>query len=1084
MPNLRGLSVIQRLSISLGDSGSSIQAREQVILRALSLISHLHDGLLAQNDSEKGGYSKSTESLIDPTTRRTIFGLLDLVSIEGIHPSLSPNVGLPLELRVKSALSGAGTTSQNVNIDQVTLRESLLPRVLEKLLPILLESSRGLGPWLRDRIFVDVLASAFELAFNPDIPEKSKNKYQDSLESLINGYDTWTYFTCLFHGTCHIELSNIDNLKFRSSISTLFPALTSLLRPDAPVWLRPHVSRVLSLLPVRSSGVRQTIEFIASRSPGATLPEERPNKGNEKTTGPRIHLDSLTQAARLLSSVPSSLTAMEYYSTIAPQLFALLDGDAGSDMSRVAGYIMGKGILSRMQSGAPGTAGWKIFAGPMLSKIDPEQSPKRPEPSTSLGTIVSEYELDQAITRMTTLFHSHPNPALARRLLGVVILPLWALLAYSKGTGKSQWYERARTLLYMYYSIAADPQALKLLSVKLMYDGGESWVFAPGGEGGVETRRRVQTSEESRDVMDVLSSLDSRIDEFLQLAASDSISDSSIGPVFTSVTQEWLGTSHLEDENHIREVSSSDKVKDPLKALVNARLLQGMLDKLKEKLAKSPTQILEFVKELLKDFVTDLKHNAELEKQNKNPTYHGLGRIVKEDMDVEKELENEPFEVVSVAISLLSAVVSSPQFQPSTVDSDLISSIQELFGSRILSKSILPADLSLAISNIRGLLELYTSAAAHGQQSSEAVKDVILEDRKAFSLSQTYITDSLPPVRAQGLTVLQALIKKQSPVIDIHATTTLILSILQDTEEYIYLFAIRILALLASKHPKSVIRMLTQSYLDKDETMDLDQRLRLGEALERIVESSGAVFGGDVAQAVGKTCLEIAGRRGQRPKFAAAAEKNAKLQQQKQKEAEQAWGGEVSSIEPEDDKLAERLADTLKGWEGKDGEEDVRIRTSALSILATAIETNLRSVGPEVASAGLDIAIAILTLETSDEKAILRRAAVLVISSLLKALDRAEEEGQDVGFRFAGARLEDISRVIQYVEATDSDDLVKGHARTVLEGLNNWRIKALIGDQTRHQNESSMPAGFSGHLAGLSVRPDFDVATKRIEEIE
>ena len=449
------------------------------------------------------------------------------------------------------------------------------------------------------------------------------------------------------------------------------------MRPEVPSWLRPHLSGTLSLLPLRPNGVRQTVEFIASRSSDATVSDDGPRADSERRTSPRIHLDAVTQASRLLAAVPSSLTPAEFFDKVGPQLLRLLDGEAGSDMIRVAGYVIGSGILGRKSLGSPGTAGWQFFAEPILSTIDPgrptlESSP----PPTHLGTLVSETNLDLATKRLAVLFHSHPNPALARRLLGQVILPLWGLLVHSKQNRKTRWYQRTKSLVYTYYSIAADPTALKTLSLELTYDGGKSWTFAPGSQGGIEIRLRSHASEASIGMLDLLSSLDSRIEEFLHLASSDSVSDSSISPLFIGIIHEWLRTSRARNiDIPLLAKTGSDDIKDPFTTLVNARLLQGILERLKERLARSPTQILELVKELSADFVTNLELAAK--SKNSNPTYRNLGSIVEEDDESKDQSLHDEFEVISIAISLLSAVVSSSEFKPSNSENELVSSIRE-----------------------------------------------------------------------------------------------------------------------------------------------------------------------------------------------------------------------------------------------------------------------------------------------------------------------------------------------------------------------------------------------------------------------
>ena len=42
--------------------------------------------------------------LLEPEHRQAVEGLLDLVSLEGIYPNLSPGVGIPINNRVKSVL--------------------------------------------------------------------------------------------------------------------------------------------------------------------------------------------------------------------------------------------------------------------------------------------------------------------------------------------------------------------------------------------------------------------------------------------------------------------------------------------------------------------------------------------------------------------------------------------------------------------------------------------------------------------------------------------------------------------------------------------------------------------------------------------------------------------------------------------------------------------------------------------------------------------------------------------------------------------------------------------------------------------
>jgi hypothetical protein len=135
----------------------------------------------------------------------------------------------------------------------------------------------------------------------------------------------------------------------------LMPALTSLVQPDhVKPWLRPHILQALSLLPLRPKGVRSTVEFVLSVHPTTV---QNPGSAQEVTAesrGPSISLEALNSASRLISSPPSSMSAEEWFSGIAPQLLSLLDGEGGLEMIKVASFIIGYGILGRRQLGAPG----------------------------------------------------------------------------------------------------------------------------------------------------------------------------------------------------------------------------------------------------------------------------------------------------------------------------------------------------------------------------------------------------------------------------------------------------------------------------------------------------------------------------------------------------------------------------------------------------------------------------------------------------------------------------------------------------------------------------------------------------------
>jgi len=281
----------------------------------------------------------------------------------------------------------------------------------------------------------------------------------------------------------------------------------------------------------------------------------------------------------------------------------------------------------------------------------------------------------------------------------------------------------------------------------------------------------------------------------------------------------------------------------------------------------------------------------------------------------------------------------------------------------------------------------------------------------------SYLTgvDSPPPVRAQGLDLLSGLIASGSPILDIPATMVLLSSLLQDEEEYIYLRCIKSFTSLSIRHPKAVIEGLLERYVDVDEELGLDARLRIGEGLLQVMEKAGETFTGDIKRVVGEGLLGVAGRRGYRPKQEEKQKQAAKTAGIRRKEAEEAWDGPVPQMEEPENEI---LTQIVEGWEGKRGEEDVRIRASALSLL-----------GSVRMNEAVDMAVNIMAMEPEYEKAILRRAAILLVMDVVR-------DG-DLGLQ----GVEDVLRVLRYIEGTDNDQLVRDNAAQVVGMLERWRVE-------------------------------------------
>ncbi|KAJ5051876.1 uncharacterized protein L3040_001639 [Drepanopeziza brunnea f. sp. 'multigermtubi'] len=587
------------------------------------------------------------------------------------------------------------------------------------------------------------------------------------------------------------------------------------------------------------------------------------------------------------------------------------------------------------------------------------------------------------------------------------------------------------------------PDSIEFLGENITFKGrSESrqphWSYASSKDGGVQIEE-VRTSKTGASSQLDLVSIDTATDSFISLLQDTPDFKPEISSLFMHLCKKWLAESARTSEPVIitRLGRTDDRKVDTVESsLIEAKVMHKMMTSFPENLVDDSRQVLELVNEVLLDFLAT--------------TGGGSG--------------NE--DIVAVALSLLNIVLTSPSFKETPNINSCLASIEDCLGS--VSRK--PLDVSSTAQNLLMLLRFRDSINDAEPNSMATPTERQVEDRKSYSLAMSYLTatDSPPPVRAQGLELLSALIRAGSAILDIPALLVLFSSLLQDDEEYIYLRAIKSFIQLSHRHPKSVMGDLIERYVDSQEESGLDQRLRLGEALLQVIQCNPLAFNSKTSKSVCQGLLFVAGRRGYRPQAEQQQEKKNKLKRKQNSEADEAWGGEVPQLDEvlgESHEDNEILSQIVAGWESKRGQEDVRIRASAISILGSAIEANIEGMGSLIISAAVDLSIHILTLEPEPEKGILRRSGIRLIMNFVKALDTARSEGKRLGFGFVGQSLDDVRRVLEYIEGTDVDGLVRQHARDTIEGLEAWEINALIPPPTQREQTSLR------ELAGLTITP-------------
>lgn len=1017
------------------------------------------------------------DSPYDASLAGVVYGLLDLITSLGILPHLSS--GVAFSQRPRSVLIATFTVSP---------QDKGLPlEVVPPLLDILgQKEGAGLQPLIAQRSLPDIISALAELAFSPQQTEHVHSRFQPAYDGLIAQTPT----------------------------SRLLPILTTFLQQPLPDWLKPRMSKELATVPIRTHGVRHVIEFLSLSylSKNSQVPQD--------ASGPQsripIPLEAVTQASKLLISPPSRTSQVEWIQKLEPQLWTLLDGNEGRELSRAAGQIIAGGILSKKSTGAPGSIGWTLFVEAILKTVYPKDSSIAIlRDSTNDHVLVQDQHLLLALRRLAVITTSYSHVGLIKRLVGPLILPLWALLNYarSKKSLDKAWSEIPRSIIARYMSVACEPKHVDNIATNLFWDGSAEWTLGPGAKGGIEYRMRRRGDQNSDgamgSILSRISDLTDRIDLLVSLLADAKVSDDVAGLVFLQVTKRWLNPNRSTKASLLLE--SDD---DPLTALTDAKLSEALANRFKDSFARSPQHIIELMDQLLQNYVSGHQEKAARQAKLQRPSRANLGSIValgKEEPNGEHDTADD--DIASFAISILSTLITTSEFQRTAAIDKLLSQVTTHLQYLVQGhQHPIPPAITNSARNLLQAIEPSVSASA-------SKTDLLAAHRESLQAALQDLTFPEAPNRAWSLSTLHKLIRDpiSFSVINVPSLAYMILSAsLADPESYVHSAAIPVLVSLALAAPHPTIKILVDAFTDVDERSlsltkgrmtdekerelqeSLDYRLRAGEVLSTILldddfwhSRTDLDVKYTAIRNLTNACLSLASRRGQR-KQTQKSRQAASLQiVQQQQEAEAAWGGPIPNLlEPDSDAAAqdlkeyEALSKIVKGWEETGIEEDVRVRASALSLFGTVLEKRGRFVGQASVDAGLQIVLLVLTVETGEIFFILRRAAVLVVMGLLRALDESLDAGEagpvDLGMR----QQDEVERVLRWVRDEDNDDLVRDHAASVLEGLETLRLKKLY--RVRDEGVRLGPdLGLEGGLRGLNITPGGDGKRRKVvEEIE
>ncbi len=254
-------------------------------------------------------------------------------------------------------------------------------------------------------------------------------------------------------------------------------------------------------------------------------------------------------------------------------------------------------------------------------------------------------------------------------------------------------------------------------------------------------------------------------------------------------------------------------------------------------------------------------------------------------------------------------------------------------------------------------------------QSIQSESSASTDTSVRYTQALSLLQDDLIPVRAQGMHVLRDLVLA-GHVDDVDSVLEMFMGLVGDEDSFIYLNAIKCLAAMTDKFGLQVTHKLFVKY--GDTRVEVDERLRYGEVLLRTVQRLGEALTAAVADALCPRLLALV-----------------------------------------------------------NDSEDVRLKCSSCSVLGAACETS--PVGMAAWNGWcVDLALGVLNVETGEEMAVLRRAAIVLLASLLKGISHL--------LHFPQQHLRDLYRAMKRVRESDSDGLARAQAGSVLLLLQDFQM--------------------------------------------
>ena len=430
--------------------------------------------------------------------------------------------------------------------------------------------------------------------------------------------------------------------------------------------------------------------------------------------------------------------------------------------------------------------------------------------------IISTDKAIRTSLRRLEIIISNSAPPLISSAIQPLVKNLFLLSVYTHDSPHSSIRIQAKHILTVYLAStsAAATDALQLVEQLLATCIAEGWTYTPGGTGGIAIRRATET-----DVPDIgFENIFARVAVLVEII--EKTSDDVKSEIFVGVLTRWLSPN---DEDPLSYVSLHEETN--LSAFANAHLLKELLSNYQTELLNSPVNIIQVCGDILSNYLTSTSPQT--------PSLSTLNIVHgPEDNDKNDDL-------LHMALKLLSTIAAE------SVQRELLP--DEISGYRRCLRHLdflsLSSDLSIR-SQATTLISLINARIA---LTSPSIQTPPQSDAEIYTRAIEYISDPLVPVRAQGLSLLRDLILRNSSAVNVDSLLRMLLDLLCDEDSFVYLNAIKAIQTIADKYGESMTRKLMTEY---ESRTDVDERVRLAEAIAGVIQRMGELFSGPFAREI------------------------------------------------------------------------------------------------------------------------------------------------------------------------------------------------------------------------------------------